>query len=153
MLYQWAYAGNESNIATYGRLYTWHAASDSRNVCPTGWHVPTDSEWTSLTTYLGGESVAGDKLKEAGTSHWKSPNTGATNSSGFTALPGGYRLPHGTFTGIGISGYWWGSIVENSTINARYRWMYYGNSTVYKVYVYSDGFEKTYGLSVRCVKD
>ena len=71
--YQWAYDGNESNVATYGRLYTWYAVTDSRGVCPTGWHVPTDSEWTTLTDYLGGESVAGGKMKEAGTTHWNSP--------------------------------------------------------------------------------
>src|SRR5688500_14669040 len=65
--YQWAYNGEESIVATYGRLYTWYAVTDSRNVCPTGWHVPSDAEWTTLTTYLGGESVAGDKLKENGT--------------------------------------------------------------------------------------
>src|SRR4029078_12512714 len=81
--YQWAYKGEESNVATYGRLYTWYAVADSRNVCPTGWHVPSDAEWTTLTTYLGGESVAGGKLKENGTVHWESPNTGATNESGF----------------------------------------------------------------------
>ena len=70
--YQWAYDGNESNVATYGRLYTWYAVTDTRNVCPTGWHVPTDAEWTTLTTFLGGESVAGGKLKETGTTHWAS---------------------------------------------------------------------------------
>ena len=84
--YQWAYAGDESNVSTFGRLYTWHAITDSRKVCLTGWHVPTDSEWTTLTTYLGGESVTGGKLKETGTFHWSSPNSGATNDSVFTAL-------------------------------------------------------------------
>jgi uncharacterized protein (TIGR02145 family) len=87
--YQWAYDGNESNVATYGRLYTWYAATDSRAVCPTGWHLPTDAEWTTLTTYLGGESVAGGKLKEAGTTHWNSPIqelTTAVDSQGFLAV-------------------------------------------------------------------
>jgi uncharacterized protein (TIGR02145 family) len=95
--YQWAYDGNESNVATYGRLYTWYAVTDKRNVCPTGWHVPTDIEWTTLTTYLGGVRVAGGKLKETGTTHWQYPNTGATNETGFTALPSGYRDSDGTY--------------------------------------------------------
>jgi len=86
--YQWAFEGNESNVNTYGRLYTWWAVTDIRGVCPTGWHVPTEDDWITLTTYLGGEDVAGGKLKEAGTTHWWAPNEGATNSSGFTALPG-----------------------------------------------------------------
>ena len=69
----WAYNGNESNVSTYGRLYDWYAATDSRGLCPTGWHLPTDAEWTTLTDYLEGLSVAGGKLKEAGTTHWNSP--------------------------------------------------------------------------------
>ena len=77
------------------------ASNGSKNACPTGWHVPTDAEWTTLTGYFGGESVAGGKLKEPGTTHWNSPNTGADNSSGFTALPGGYRNCNGTFTALG----------------------------------------------------
>jgi uncharacterized protein (TIGR02145 family) len=101
--YQWAYNGAESNVSTYGRLYTWYAATDSRGVCPSGWHLPTNAEWTTLITYLG-ESVAGGKMKEAGTTHWISPNTGATNSSGFTALPGGYRNGSAAFGSMGHSG-------------------------------------------------
>ena len=93
---------------TYGALYNWYAVNTGK-LAPTGWHVPTDSEWTVLTTYAGGESVAGGPLKEAGTVHWKSPNTGATNATGFTALPGGICENNGTFTGIGYSGYWWSS--------------------------------------------
>lgn len=146
--YQWAYADNESNVTTYGRLYTWYAATDSRNVCPTGWHVPTDSEWTTLTTYLGNANVAGGKLKEAGTSHWPSPNTGATNSSGFTALPGGYRYS-GSFVNIGGYGYWWSSTEsENNPYTAWYRTMAYDLSSAHGL---SCG--KSYGSSVRCVKD
>ena len=101
--YQWAYEGNENYVDTYGRLYTWWAVTDNRNVCPTGWHVPTDDEWTKLVVFLGGKddgygiwNAAGGKLKEAGTKHWSSPNTGAVNSLGFTALPGGYRYGEGS---------------------------------------------------------
>lgn len=143
--YQWAYAGNESNVATYGRLYTWFAASDSRKVCPTGWHVPTDSEWTTLITYLGGE--AGSKLKEAGTSHWISPNTGATNTSGFTALPGGLRQEGGAFGDIGSDGYWWSS-TEGGPISAWSRTIHNNNSNANV-----SSTPKSIGYSVRCLRD
>jgi len=91
---------------SYGALYNWYAVSTGK-LCPTGWHVPTDAEWTTLTTYLGGESVAGGKLKELGTTHWTTPNTGATNETGFAALPGGYIYYDGTFDFIGNIGGWW----------------------------------------------
>ena len=117
--YQWAYDGNESNVATYGRLYTWYAVTDSRNVCPTGWHVPTDAEWTTLTTFLGGENVAGGKLKETGTTHWTTPNTGATNETGFTALPSGYRYIDGTFLTIFSMGIWWSSTEASKMVSIR----------------------------------
>jgi len=145
--YQWAYDGNESNVATYGRLYTWHAATDSRNICPTGWHLPTDAEWTALTTFVG--SNPGNQLKEAGSSHWGSSNTGANNSSGFTALPGGDRYDDGTFHFIGYDGdgYWWSS-TEYSTSNAWGRNVYCGAGVVSRY-----GGYKTYGFSVRCIKD
>lgn len=146
--YQWAYAGNESNVATYGRLYTWYAATDSRNICPIGWHLPSDAEWTILTTFLGGESVAGGKLKEAGTSHWASPNTGATNSSGFSALPGSSRYTSGTFYGIGYFGYWRSSTEANWDA-AWYLYMDASNGDASRGCTYN----KPTGLSVRCVKD
>jgi uncharacterized protein (TIGR02145 family) len=146
-IYQWAYEGNESNVPTYGRLYTWYAATDDRNICPTGWHVPTDADWSTLTTYLVGESVAGGKLKEKGITHWKSPNIGATNESGFTALPGGYRYGSGTFYDIGSTGNWWSS-TEVSTDNAWCYTMYNFLRSVYKHYG-----KKTNDLSVRCVRD
>src|SRR5574344_2077997 len=112
----YAYNNNENNVATYGRLYTWDAAMRVAASID-GWHLPSDEEWTTLTTYLGGESVAGGKLKETGTTHWKSPNTGAINESGFTALPGGYRSGGGTFYDIGSNGDWW-SATENNATNA-----------------------------------
>jgi uncharacterized protein (TIGR02145 family) len=145
--YQWAYDGNESNVNTYARLYTWYAVTDSRNVCPTGWHVPADAEWTTLTSYLGGEIYAGDKLKETGTNHWITPNTG-TNESGFTALPSGARsYTNGAFSGIGYAGYWWSS-TEVSTTNAYLRGVYYNNTDASQI---NDG--KKGGYSVRCLKD
>jgi uncharacterized protein (TIGR02145 family) len=145
--YHWAYAGEERNVDTYGRLYTWYAATDDRNVCPTGWHVPSDNDWSMLTSYLAGESVAGGKLKETGVTHWKSPNTGATNQSGFTALPGGYRYGNGTFFDIGGTGNWWSS-TEMSANNA---WCY----TIYNYHtsVYKHTGRKTTDLAVRCVED
>ena len=145
--YQWAYDGNESNVEIYGRLYTWYAATDDRNICPTGWHVPTDVDWSTLTTYLVGEYVAGGKLKETGITHWKSPNTGATNESGFTALPGGYRYGNGTFYDIGGTGNWWSS-TEVSTNNAWCYTMYNNFRNVNKHYG-----KKTNGLSGRCIRD
>lgn len=147
-----------ANYTTYGVLYNWTAAmageasstanpSGIQGVCPTGWHLPSDAEWTQLTDYLGGESVAGDKLKETGTTHWLSPNTGATNETGFTALPGGYRSYHGTFYNIGYSGYWWSATDFNSN-NAWSRTMRYNSSSVYRDYDH-----KELGFSVRCVRD
>jgi len=143
--YQWAFDGNESNASTYGRLYTWFAITDSRGVCPSGWHVPSDAEWTILTTYLGGLSVAGDKLKETGEVHWNNPNAGATNESGFTALPGGSRYE--SFSYIGMTGYWWSS-TEYSSTNAWRYCMFYQYS-----YVSRSNYLKHYGHSVRCIKD
>ncbi|MFA5772830.1 MAG: FISUMP domain-containing protein [Thermoplasmata archaeon] len=145
--YQWAYGGSESNVATYGRLYTWYAVTDSRNIAPAGWRVPTDAEWTTLTTYLLGVSVAGGKLKENCSTLWGCPNTGATNESGFTALPGGYRFSNGSFSVIGYNGYWWSS-TESSTDVAWFRDMSCSSSNVSR-----GNYSKLYGFSVRCVRD
>jgi len=136
-----------SNSATYGRLYNWYAATDAHNIAPTGWHVPTDAEWSTLTTFLGGVTVAGGKLKETGTAHWQSPNTGATNETGFTGLPGGFRSTNGTFNYIGYSGYCWSSS-ENDTNFAWYRYLSYTNGNVD-----SDNNSKSNGFSVRCLRD
>jgi uncharacterized protein (TIGR02145 family) len=121
--------------------------SGIQGVCPTGWHLPSDAEWTELTDYLGGTSVAGGKLKETGTTHWTSPNTGATNETGFTALPGGYRNDGGPFLYIGSNGYWW-SATELLATNAWFRNMSDSNSSVYRG---NNGREL--GFSVRCVRD
>ena len=110
---------------------------------PEGWHVPTDEEWTVLTDYLGGEKMAGGKLKEAGTS----PNVGATNESGFTALPGGFRSSLGSYYDIGKSGYFWSS-TESGSLFARARKLYYDRSVVYR-----NDYIKRIGHSVRCVRD
>jgi len=141
------YENNISNKDIYGALYNWHAVSTG-NLCPIGWHVPTDAEWTTLTTYLGGESVAGGKLKETGTTHWTTPNTDATNEMGFTALPGGSLYnPVGAYDGNGGNGHWWSSN-SNSILNAWIMVMFYGNASVAM-----GSFGKHGGCSVRCVKD
>jgi uncharacterized protein (TIGR02145 family) len=142
------YDNSLNNATTYGRLYNWYAVSDSRNIAPVGWHVPTDAEWSTLITYLGGESTAGCKLMEAGTTHWASPYTGTTNETGFSALPGGYRnYMGGEFNLFGYGGFWW-STTEYSTAVAWYRSMNCGNGSVstYRI-------DKEDGYSVRCVKD
>jgi uncharacterized protein (TIGR02145 family) len=142
--YCW-YNNDASNYkATYGALYNWNAVSSGK-LCPTGWHVPTDGDWTTLKTFLGGYSVAGGKLKESGTSHWSSPNTGATNITGFTALPGGRRTDLGVFDAIGYFGKWW-SFTGNSTVD--YQLIRYDQSNVE-----TRNGGPTYGHSVRCLKD
>jgi uncharacterized protein (TIGR02145 family) len=130
----------------YGALYNWHTVNTGK-LCPTGWHVPSDVEWSTLTTYLGGESVAGGKLKETGIIHWTSPNTGATNETGFSALPGGYRGLSGTFVNKSNGGYWWSSI-EYLTTSAWSTNMRYN----YKDVVFGD-VNKQDGFSIRCIKD
>ena len=136
----------------YGALYNWYtvdlASSNDKNVCPTGWHVPTDFEWTILTEYLGGIVLAGGKLKETGTIHWQSPNTGATNESGFTALPGGERVFNtGLFYYIGFNSYWW-STTENSSTMAWCSGAMYNFSSIQRSYEH-----KNDAFSVRCLKD
>lgn len=130
---------------TYGALYNWYAVN-TNNLCPTGWHVPSDDEWTTLTTYLGGESIAGGKLKA--TTLWNSPNTGATNLTGFTAYPGGYRNEFGTYSYFGNYGYW----LSSTPIVTSGAW----NRTMFYNFIYVNrGYfgDKVYGLSVRCLKD
>lgn len=141
------YDNSVANGTTYGRLYNWFAVNDSRKIAPTGWHVSSDAEWTVLTTYLGGEVIAGGKLKEKGTTHWKSPNLGATNESGFTGLPGGGRTYSGPFDYIIWGGAWWTSTSEN----VDDAWIRYLDYNTIDVYRYVDG--KLYGRSVRCVRD
>jgi uncharacterized protein (TIGR02145 family) len=144
--YQWPSSGNENDVATYGRLYTWYAVTDTRNICPDGWHVPVNVEFTTLMTYLGGDTIAGSKLKETGTTHWAEPNTGATNSTGFTALPGGYRGYEGTYNFTGYTGYFW-STTEYDANNGWFRGLYYNGS-----YDHNLTNNKMAGFAVRCIK-
>ncbi len=130
---------------TYGALYNWYTV-ETGNLCPTGWHVATLTEWYELTAYLGGVSIAGGKLKEAGTSHWISPNTGATNESGFTALPGGFRFKDGEYNANGTADYWWTDYEE--TPYAKY-WNVDYNTTI----IHVGTNYKQFGFSIRCVKD
>ncbi len=129
----------------YGALYNWHTVNTGK-LCPTGWHVPTDAEWTILTNFLGGESTAGGKIKESGTIHWSHPNTGATNQIRFTALPGGYRYDNATFYGLGLYGYWWTSTEFNNKV--KYRSLKYNQAYIDN---YDAGMRR--GFSVRCIKD
>jgi uncharacterized protein (TIGR02145 family) len=141
------YNNNSANAATYGNLYNFKAISDNRNICPPGWHIPTDGEWTELTTALGGDSIAGGKLKESGTSHWISENVGADNSSGFTALPGGDRILNGAFYLMGDYGFFWSATEINNT-NA------YARALGRQVALIDRGpYNKIAGYSVRCLKD
>ncbi|MGA1976611.1 MAG: FISUMP domain-containing protein [Bacteroidales bacterium] len=144
--YCW-YNNDSSNFkATYGALYNWYAVSTDK-LCPKGWHVPSNDEWTTLINYLGGLGEAGGKLKEIGMTHWKSPNTSATNESGFTALPSGAHSTGTSFITIGYIGGWW-SLTEYNTDQAWIWCLIYDASNVTKGYT-----NKRYGYSVRCVKD
>jgi len=157
-----AWCNNENsagNDALYGKLYNWYTVSDPRNVCPAGWHVPTDAEWTILTDFLGGESVAGGKMKT--TTGWEAPIPGATNESGFSGLPGDSRYGDGvrflrsrgrhddggTFGTVGSYGFWWSSS-EYDTNDAWYRYLVYGYGGAGR-----DSLNKRDGFSVRCLRD
>lgn len=129
------------NKDTYGALYNCYAVNTGK-LAPSGWHVPTNDEWTVLFDFLGGEDVAGGKMREAGTAHWLSPNTGATNESGFTARPGGYRDMFGNFTAITSIAYFWSSTAPGGWLELdRVEVMFWSNSEVHA------------GFSVRCVRD
>lgn len=149
----WCYYNNDSSSRTiYGKLYNWYAVNDKRGLTPIGWHIPTDTEWTELENCLGGPSIAGGKLKAIGTIEnwdglWRSPNLGASNSSGFTAIPSGYRYYNGTFDFIGFNAYWWSS-TEHDSSNAWHRNLYFNGTDINRYY-----YDKLFGFSVRCVKD
>ena len=147
----WCYYNNDpANGATYGKLYNWYAVNDTRGLAPEGWHVPTNGEWTILSNCLGGDAIAGGKMKEIGTLHWQTPNSFATNLSGFTGLPAGQRSYTDTppsFSGIYTVGTWWSS----SQIDSDESW-YCGLEYTYNEIFRVPSF-KTSGFSVRCVKD
>lgn len=142
----WYNNDSSSYKDVYGGLYNWEAVNTG-NLCPTGWHVPTNDELTELVDYLGSANEAGGLLKETGTSHWKSPNTGATDQYSFTALPGGKRDDLGSFSFMTIDGNWWTS-TSYSALYANYIYMLYDYPNSFQAYI-----KKKYGLSVRCVKD
>jgi uncharacterized protein (TIGR02145 family) len=152
---KYCYNDNPLNCTTYGGLYQWDemmqytALQGVQGICPAGWHIPTDTEWTTLSDYLGGAAVAGGKMKEAGYAHWSAPNTGATNEGGFTALPGGWLYGTDGFKNITLNGYFMSSTEWAQNVND-----YWVRSVSYD----SEGFDrwitgKTLGLSVRCLKD
>lgn len=134
------------SIATYGRLYNWFAVGTGK-LAPKGWHVATDAEWWALTNYLGGRPAAGQELKETGIDHWSDPNNGATNSTGFTALPSGCRFEDGRFTGMGLAFRCWRS--EQYLDKYGICW-YLSYSTIFSAWAFH--LQQT-GFSVRCVKD
>jgi len=146
----WCYYDNDDdNGCTYGKLYNWYAVTDPRNIAPLGWHIPTDAECTTLVNYLGGLSVAGGPLKEAGTVHWASPNVGATNSTGFTFLPGGLRNAYvGDFTYISFGGGFWTTTAGTAPLTAKNLGFDYNNDDAY-----GGDFRKEVGLSVRLISD
>jgi len=139
------YDNDDANLATYGRLYNWYAVDDSRGLCPSGWHVPMDDEWTLLTDELGGSSVAGAAMKSSPSD---SPSWDGTNTSGFSALPGGWRDSNdGTFSDVGDYGYWWSA----SPGGAFYAWLRGLNSDNDDVFRYIGDLRN--GNSVRCLRD
>lgn len=143
------YNNSQNSTAKFGKLYNWYSVSDIRNIAPNGWKVPSSSDWETLTTYLGGENIAGGKLKEKGVTNWISPNLGATNSTGFTALPSGGRVDNGVYSEVGESTSWWASDVFSKP-----------SEYAFSIYILSNTEEigrtfvnRYYGFSVRCIKE
>jgi len=144
----YSYYGNDSTTYKFksGALYNWYTV-DTKKLCPSGWHVPSNADWVSLNTYLGVDTLAGGKLKDNSSAYWYSPNLHATNETGFTALPCGYRFYNGSYNNYGLSGNWW-TATEYSTTSAWYRYLIYADGKLGKNF-----YDKTYGFSVRCIKD
>jgi uncharacterized protein (TIGR02145 family) len=147
------YPGVTDYVSTYGLLYNWYAATDSRGICPTGWQLPTDDQWQIMSDYLGADSAAGGALKsegqlELGSGLWQTPNTGATNASGFAALPSGSRLPLGNYFFLHQNADWW-SATENGSGGAFFRTTTYQSSAFFR----DSSFNKNGGIGVRCVRE
>lgn len=139
--------GIEDSVKTFGRMYDW---ANAHKACPAGWHLPTDEEWTQLVDFLGGPMIAGGKIKETGYAHWKAPNAGADNKSGFTALPGGYRNPKGKYFNFKNNlAYFW-TATEYDEANAWGYYITYGEPIIYR---YGMSFGKKMAFAVRCIKD
>jgi uncharacterized protein (TIGR02145 family) len=134
------------NNTIYGKLYNWYAVNDSRGLCPSGWHVPSQDDWNFLESNLAGSGVGGGQLKSL--TIWSSPNVGATNQSGFSALPGGYRGPGGQYNHLGILGYFWSSSESTIVGNSENRVLSFDNS-----YLAYSANEMLYGFSIRCLRD
>jgi len=145
----YCYYNNDSATyaAIYGKLYNWYAVNDPRGLAPEGWHIPTDFEWATLENCLGGSAVAGGAMKETGTIHWTNPNTGATNISGWSGLPAGFRLYNGSFLVVRYGGYWWSS-TDSDVADPWYRYLSSSDGSIGRY-----GTSKQEGLSVRCVRD
>jgi uncharacterized protein (TIGR02145 family) len=144
--YCWYGNNKAANKETYGALYNWYAVQTGK-ICPTGWHVPADADFSELTAYLGGAGMAGGKLKETGTSHWNSPNTGATDAYKFAARGAGKRFTDGSFDFVKVESNWWSS-TDYSTQNASYMNILFNYNNSFQAY-----FNKKTGMSVRCVRD
>ena len=145
----WCYYNNDpENAMIYGKLYNWYAVNDARGLAPKGWHVATDEDWTTLIDYLGGKTVAGGKMKSTGTIYWQAPNKGATNESGFSTFPGGYRSSVGSFEFIKFDAFFW-SATEYGTSDAWYHSLDSLRVGVSRSYY---GY-KSAGASVRCLRD
>ena len=143
------YDDDPVNADVYGNLYNWYTVDDSRGICPDGFHVPSDEAYTILIDYLGGTSVAGGKMKETGLEHWYSPNAGATNESGFTGLPSGFRYwADGNYYYMGEYNYFWTSSEGFEPPYAPFRTLRYENT-----WVYGQDYAKQHGFSIRCLKD
>lgn len=150
------YMNDIENEAIYGRLYNWYAVNDIRNICPCGWHVPSDFDWTVLITYIDSLAIpyvhgvqsytAGGKMKDKSNEYWQDPNAEATNTIGFSGLPGGLRLSNGAFSAIGLNGYWW-STKDSEANTAWSRNLFYDFGYVGRGYS-----PKNVGFSVRCIK-
>ena len=152
------YENNSANGTTYGKLYNWFAVNDPRGLAPMGWHVPSDEDWNNLVICIDPNAnlnifyqslIAGGALKETGTAHWLTPNTDATNSSGFTGLPAGARSYNGSFDGIGIYNCWWSSTIFNTSMGDVWtRTLNYDNG-----YIGRGSNFKQHGFPVRCLRD